>query len=162
MDFLPGNNTDEWQFLGSSTNAVPYQQVTLNQHMKWTSFSLECFVGSCSKFSGNVRLNDLTVIGAIALMWNTDEPLPLSSDLSLSTDIFIFDASGKMVNDLCNFNYSWPKFLEAIGNIRKSLLWDGLYQNVCSSYLRMVVCLYFQSWECLLLKSNCLNRLLSI
>ena len=60
MDFLPGNNADEWQFLGSSTNTVPYQQVTLNQHMKWSTFSLECFVGSCSKFSGNGRLSGLT------------------------------------------------------------------------------------------------------
>ena len=93
------------------------------------------------------------MIGAIALMWNTDEPLPLSSDVSLSTDIFIFDSCGKMVCDVCVLNNSWPKFLEVTGNIQRSWLWDGLYQNVY---------LYFQSWEFLLPKSSYLNKLSSI
>ncbi len=102
------------------------------------------------------------MIGAIALMWNTDEPLPLSSDVSLSTDIFIFDSCGKMVCDVCVLNNSWPKFLEVTGNIQRSWLWDGLYQNVCSSFLKMAVYLYFQSWEFLLPKSSYLNKLSSI
>lgn len=38
-------------------------------------------------------------VGAIALRWNSDEPLPLSGDVSLTTDIFVFDATGKMVHN---------------------------------------------------------------
>lgn len=80
-----------------------------------------------------------------------------------SIDRYIhFDSCGKMVCDVCVLNNSWPKFLEVTGNIQRSWLWDGLYQNVCSSFLKMAVYLYFQSWEFLLPKSSYLNKLSSI
>lgn len=52
MEFLPGNNQSEWQFLGEAENAIPYQHVTLYQHMQWKDFPLEYFTSACSKFSG--------------------------------------------------------------------------------------------------------------
>lgn len=54
MDFLPGNNCDEWQYLGNSENAIPYQQVTVFNHMQWGDFPIENFIGACGKFSGTV------------------------------------------------------------------------------------------------------------
>ena len=52
MEFRPGNNQSEWQFLGEAENAIPYQHVTLYQHMQWKDFPLEYFTSACSKFSG--------------------------------------------------------------------------------------------------------------
>ena len=48
--------------------------------------------------SSAVRRETLdSCVGPIALIWNTDEPLPLNVDVSMSTDVFIFDATGKEV-----------------------------------------------------------------
>ena len=52
MEFLPGNNQEDWQFLGKAENAIPYQHVTLYQHMHWKDFPLQYFIPACSKFSG--------------------------------------------------------------------------------------------------------------
>ena len=59
MEFLPGNEPEEWQFLGESENAVPYQQVTVYDSMQWSDFPLENFIASCSQFSGNRIGSDL-------------------------------------------------------------------------------------------------------
>ena len=52
MEFLPGNSQEDWQFLGKAENAIPYQHVTLYQHMHWKDFPLQYFIPACSKFSG--------------------------------------------------------------------------------------------------------------
>lgn len=52
MDFLPGNNYEEWQFLGSSENAIPYQLVTVFNRMRWGDFEIEHFKAASCKFSG--------------------------------------------------------------------------------------------------------------
>ena len=52
MDVLPGNNSDEWQFLGSSENAIPYQQVTVFNQMRWNDFEVENYNAVCGKCSG--------------------------------------------------------------------------------------------------------------
>ena len=57
MDFLPGNNSADWRFLGTSENSVPYQQVTVYQAMKWSDFPLEFFVAACSAYSGGMRIS---------------------------------------------------------------------------------------------------------
>ena len=46
MDFLPGNSCNEWQYLGSGENAIPYQQVTVFSEMKWGDFPVENFVAA--------------------------------------------------------------------------------------------------------------------
>lgn len=60
MDFLPGNDPSEWRYLGDSDNAVPYQKVTLNEHMQWKDFPIENFIGVCAKFSGASRNTGFT------------------------------------------------------------------------------------------------------
>ena len=48
-----------------------------------------------------VKYGSITLlVGPIALMWNSDEPMPLNGDIRLSTDIFIFDTTGKKVRIL--------------------------------------------------------------
>ena len=82
--------------MGDSDNAVPYQKVTLNEHMQWKDFPIENFIGVAR--SSAVRRETLdSRVGPVALIWNTDEPLPLNVDVSMSTDVFIFDATGKEV-----------------------------------------------------------------
>lgn len=60
MDFLPGNDPSEWKYLGESENAVPYQKVTVCEHMQWKDFPLESFVAACAKFSGLKRESGLS------------------------------------------------------------------------------------------------------
>ena len=60
MDFLPGNSYNEWQYLGSGENAIPYQQVTVFSEMKWGDFPVENFVAACGKFSGKVWIHYFT------------------------------------------------------------------------------------------------------
>lgn len=60
MEFLPGNEPEEWQYLGEGDNAIPYQQVTLYDSMQWSDFPLENFNAACSQFSGNRFGSDFT------------------------------------------------------------------------------------------------------
>lgn len=39
----------------------------------------------------------LIFVGPIALKWNSDETLPMNCDVSLTTDILIYDSCGKKV-----------------------------------------------------------------
>ena len=50
-------------------------------------------VGNLVVECGSITL----LVGPIALVWNSDEPMPLNGDIRLSTDIFIFDTTGKKV-----------------------------------------------------------------
>ena len=55
------------------------------------------------QLAGNlvVECGSITLlVGPIALVWNSDEPMPLNGDIRLSTDIFIFDTTGKKVRIL--------------------------------------------------------------
>ena len=65
MDYLPGNNCEEWQFLGDSENAIPYQLVTIYNQMHWNKFELENFRAACGKFSG--KLFDFDFTGKVRL-----------------------------------------------------------------------------------------------
>ena len=58
MEFLSGNDPDEWQYMGDSDNAVPYQKVTLYDSMQWSDFPLENFNSACSQFSGMIDFVD--------------------------------------------------------------------------------------------------------
>lgn len=99
MDFIPGNDVSEWQMLGDEDRYVLYQQVTVQEPMGWSGLSLDCYRAACGKYSGRsfVDKRDLIIVGYIALKWNTEETLPMNCDISLTTDILIYDSCGKRV-----------------------------------------------------------------
>ena len=99
MDFIPGNDVSEWQILGDEDRYVLYQQVTVQEPMGWSGLSLDCYRTACGKYSGRsvAEERDLMLVGYIALKWNTEETLPMNCDISLTTDILIYDSCGKRV-----------------------------------------------------------------
>ena len=99
MDFIPGNDVSEWQVLGDEDRYVLYQQVTVQEPMGWSGLSLDCYRAACGKYSGRVLAEgrNLINVGYIALKWNTEETLPMNCDISLTTDILIYDSCGKRV-----------------------------------------------------------------
>ena len=52
MDFVPGNDSSEWQVLGDEERYVLYQQVTVQEPMGWSGLSLDCYKAACGKYSG--------------------------------------------------------------------------------------------------------------
>ena len=97
MDFLPGNDSSEWQILGVEHSNI-YQQVTLQEPMGWSGLSLDCYKAACSKSSGTFTFAiSVMFLGPIALKWNSDETLPMNCDVELTTDILIYDSCGKKV-----------------------------------------------------------------
>ena len=44
---------------------------------------------------GGCESEKVMLVGPIALKWNSDETLPMNCDVSLTTDILIYDSCGK-------------------------------------------------------------------